>query len=1056
MIHRGPFIQRRRVPILCSPATPTPPLELVASHANATPPVHWFDSFDEFGILHPDHNIGYPQALGLNNTTFQTNAIARTSDGYVMVSARGGGPFSQNHRYHLYGPTGTKIADSAADGDLTNLWRGNIIVDDDAFIIIGTKDEVFPANNFIRRVDKTGVITDALNLTLNGSVAYPHGLCRVDGNYYIGFVDFNADIVTYKIPTSLASDSLFSTTTSPSGFHTDISLCPTPAGGILIAEPWLGAYCYNSAATQLWFERGPFLYDAAEGANYPFGCRLGDDGLLYVGNSYDWFKWSKSKLFVFDPANGDLLDVYGKTAGAAIGAVKGGKIYVIQQQFNPEDIFLDVYTKINIATRAVESEFPLADSEYTNELQVNDSHGLVLADSGAFVAAPVTPTAPAISVIRPGAEAITGLLMNGTELTTGNWPLALPAGVQPTCIVHFNDGSFAVGCSDDAVRKYSVGGTLDWTYDDGGAMGTIAWILEAPFAAGLLIGAGIKIYAIESDATPIWEIDAATMNDAGINGEQLFVVGANSGVLFDWNDDAITSINPFTGEVQWSITQTGAPTVILKDTINGVTFAYPISADTWEVDSVSRNDGSSVGGNYPITIDGPVLALETDGSFLYVSVGPSTRASGTDLPARLIKYNQSFGTLLWTINLTTTINDDPGDAFVVGAVSIQTSIPWLIVVIEDAEEGTFEVRWYDYDDESLVRTFVLPNAGTEAALKVAAPTRREPYWIINDLGDPLAIPDITNKRADHGVVATRSGTIIVFGGRDNLGYLDSVEIYDIDTGAWSAGATMPNPRAAFAYAYNFSDEHIYFAGGENASGYPQSCYKYNIATDTWSTFSIGLPVARKYPGFALLSVGGTRYLHVAGGENAAGVQSVHHRCHLGTNIWSTATALPAALTKPTSVKHFQNLHLVGGYNSLGNWVNQHLQYAHTSGFTWTNNGALPHSEEYLHWTAVDLSGDSSSRQHHVLPSRRDGTIGSIVKGGDELHLSRVPNYYMKPVIKRPSRTVGEVSSFVRYPTVRLGGNIICVGGFNLWDSTYTTKVDTYAWHGYGTHSTQPP
>jgi len=139
--------------------------------------------------------------------------------------------------------------------------------------------------------------------------------------------------------------------------------------------------------------------------------------------------------------------------------------------------------------------------------------------------------------------------------------------------------------------------------------------------------------------------------------------------------------------------------------------------------------------------------------------------------------------------------------------------------------------------------------------------------------------------------ALHQGKIYVFGGRNRVDVLDSVEIYDPDADGWTAGAPMPTPRW-LARAFSYGDS-IYVVGGYELNGsIHMRIDAYDPIGDAWAAYDPAdttktLPQARI--GFGLderrhLSEDG--YMLLFGGFSAGEAQGFSMKYKFQPGTWT--------------------------------------------------------------------------------------------------------------------------------------------------------------------------
>jgi N-acetylneuraminic acid mutarotase len=116
-----------------------------------------------------------------------------------------------------------------------------------------------------------------------------------------------------------------------------------------------------------------------------------------------------------------------------------------------------------------------------------------------------------------------------------------------------------------------------------------------------------------------------------------------------------------------------------------------------------------------------------------------------------------------------------------------------------------------------------------------------------------------------GAMLVYGGVLYVVGGVSRTGVTSSVEKVDLSTMQRSYGASMPEPRAHFAFG--LVGTKLYVLGGVDRGGSPtNTIYAYDVPNNSWSTLSATLPKKIAYCGSAVLS----NIVYVAGGIDDQG------------------------------------------------------------------------------------------------------------------------------------------------------------------------------------------
>lgn len=149
---------------------------------------------------------------------------------------------------------------------------------------------------------------------------------------------------------------------------------------------------------------------------------------------------------------------------------------------------------------------------------------------------------------------------------------------------------------------------------------------------------------------------------------------------------------------------------------------------------------------------------------------------------------------------------------------------------------------------------------------------------------------------------------------------------------WAYIASMPATKEMHATAV--LDGYLYIIGG---SGPSNTCYRYNIATNTWSSIA-NLPTAVSYPSAAgynskLYVTGG--YAGCCGGTETAALQIYDP----ATNTWSAGAAMPATRAAHGSATLGGRIYVVGG--SIGATLYNTLFCYDPVANTWATLASMP-------------------------------------------------------------------------------------------------------------------
>jgi hypothetical protein len=134
--------------------------------------------------------------------------------------------------------------------------------------------------------------------------------------------------------------------------------------------------------------------------------------------------------------------------------------------------------------------------------------------------------------------------------------------------------------------------------------------------------------------------------------------------------------------------------------------------------------------------------------------------------------------------------------------------------------------------------------------------------------------NLPSGRLQHGAFRGSDGRFYIVGGRYGA---DTNLIYDPSTNLWSTGPSLPTGASSFGQATTPARDSFYVIGGSNTYGNLQSPYfntvfVFDVALQSWTTFTPSLPTARRELSAAYSATDGS--IHVLGGSNP-GILSTH-------------------------------------------------------------------------------------------------------------------------------------------------------------------------------------
>ena len=163
---------------------------------------------------------------------------------------------------------------------------------------------------------------------------------------------------------------------------------------------------------------------------------------------------------------------------------------------------------------------------------------------------------------------------------------------------------------------------------------------------------------------------------------------------------------------------------------------------------------------------------------------------------------------------------------------------------------------------------VLLAGGSTSSSGVTGPTNSAELYFPNPGAfRPAAV--MISSHSQHVAVSLPNGNVFVAGGYNGLNTVtNTAEVYQSTTNTWIAAAPMPaNQQRAVAAAVQLQDGTIMVCGGINQNGLLNSVLIYNPTTNAWAVNGEAMPSALQSHTATLLANG--RVL-VAGGDNGFG------------------------------------------------------------------------------------------------------------------------------------------------------------------------------------------
>lgn len=173
-----------------------------------------------------------------------------------------------------------------------------------------------------------------------------------------------------------------------------------------------------------------------------------------------------------------------------------------------------------------------------------------------------------------------------------------------------------------------------------------------------------------------------------------------------------------------------------------------------------------------------------------------------------------------------------------------------------------------------------------------------------------SIPTARKEIANATVVAENK--IYVLGGVEQSGSISNkLEIYDIESGSWTAGSSIP--KSVWRASAAVQNGTIYLFGGyQSLNPFPFNpsieVYKYTIATDSWEQVS-NMPIARGASSAVALG----DKIHLVGGANTSALSRMDIYTP-ATDSWETAPSMSVTRSGLTAIAVDNKIYAFGGYD----------------------------------------------------------------------------------------------------------------------------------------------
>ena len=417
-----------------------------------------------------------------------------------------------------------------------------------------------------------------------------------------------------------------------------------------------------------------------------------------------------------------------------------------------------------------------------------------------------------------------------------------------------------------------------------------------------------------------------------VDDVQLINCNASNADLSITKTDGVTTYNPG-GSTTYTIVASNAGI----DAITGATvtdnFPAAITSAAWTAAYAGGASGPASGaGNINATVNLPVGGTATFTAVCTISAAATGSLSNTATIA-----SPTLGVDPVPGNNSATDTDTQGAALTCGWTA-STVYPIPVMDEPVVTVGTNMYTFSGVTNAALVATsykFDGTTWSTIAALPVAvefasAVTDGTNIYImggVNGAGNAVktlrrynvATNTYTNLAAFNtnvwgATAAYLNGKIYKFSGNTNTGVTNVLEIYDIATNTWTAGAAYP---LSLGFVNCFvSGNFIYAAGGIDAAATPNpslKTYRYDPATNTWNDAAIAdLPATRWGGASALYNGQGLIAGGFVGGANDVNISTSAIVWDPTANAWSTIPSMLAERARMGGAVLNNSFYVVGG------------------------------------------------------------------------------------------------------------------------------------------------